>query len=147
MGMEEGGDTKRKMELFPQALADLQVLQDVLLELQSVQDPFPLAKIEEKGSTCHMSENWHLAEASHRHAIASKQWAKHPATARRCLGPTRRRAVVAPGWRPLLPGVGFVSSGASCWHFCSSPCYFGSLICLDFWSKAYNLEKGHKNGD
>jgi len=46
--MEEGGDTKRKMELFPQALADLQALQDVLFKLQSVQDAFPLAKIEEK---------------------------------------------------------------------------------------------------
>jgi len=49
MEMEEGGDTKRKMELFPQALADPQAFQDVLLELQSVQDPFPLAKTEEKG--------------------------------------------------------------------------------------------------
>ena len=51
MGMEEGGDTKRMMELFPQALADLQALQDVLFELQNVQDSFPLAKIEEKGQT------------------------------------------------------------------------------------------------
>ena len=50
MKMEEGGDTKRKVELFPQALADLQALQDVLFELQSVQDEFPFAKTEEKGS-------------------------------------------------------------------------------------------------
>jgi len=50
MEMEEGGDTKRKMELFPQALADLQALQDVLFELQNVQDKFPSAKTEEKGS-------------------------------------------------------------------------------------------------
>jgi len=33
MEMKERGDTKRKMELFPQALADLQALQDVLFEL------------------------------------------------------------------------------------------------------------------
>jgi len=50
MEMEEGGDTKRKMELFPQALADLQAFQDVLFELQSVQDLFPSSKTEEKGS-------------------------------------------------------------------------------------------------
>ena len=57
MEMEEGGDTKRKMKLFPQALADLQALQDMLFELQSVQDPFPLAKTEEKEPTCHISEH------------------------------------------------------------------------------------------
>ena len=50
MEMEEGGDTKRKMKLFPQALANLQAFQDVLFELQSVQDVFPLAKTEEKES-------------------------------------------------------------------------------------------------
>ena len=72
--MEEGGDTKRKMELFPQALADLQALQDVLLELQSVQDEFPLAKTEEKEPTCHISEHWRLAEWSHRQALDKKQW-------------------------------------------------------------------------
>jgi len=51
--MENGRerDTKRKMELFPQALALLQALQIALLELQNVQDPFPLAKTEEKGQT------------------------------------------------------------------------------------------------
>ena len=43
-------DTKRKMELFPQALALLQALQIALLELQNVQDEFPSAKTEEKGS-------------------------------------------------------------------------------------------------
>jgi len=44
-------DTKRKMELFPQALALLQALQIALLQLQNVQDEFSLAKTEEKGST------------------------------------------------------------------------------------------------
>jgi len=81
--MEEGGDTKRKMELFPQALADLQALQDVLFELQSVQDPFPLAKYEEKEPTCHISEHWRLVEGSHRQAQATKQGANFHATARR----------------------------------------------------------------
>ena len=57
--MENGRerDTKRKMELFPQALALLQALQIALLKLQNVQDPFPLSKIEEKEPTCHISEN------------------------------------------------------------------------------------------
>jgi len=73
MEMEEGGNTKRKMELFPQALTDLQALQDVLFELQNVQDAFPLAKTEEKEPTCHISENWRLAEGSHRQALAKKQ--------------------------------------------------------------------------
>jgi len=50
--MENGRerDTKRKMELFPQALTLLQALQIALLELQNVQDEFPSAKTEEKGS-------------------------------------------------------------------------------------------------
>ena len=64
-------------------------------------------------------------------------------------------ACLAPGWRlsgawrwrPVAPSAVSVSPGASCWYFCSSPCYSGSLICLDFWSKASNLQKGHKNGD
>jgi len=81
--MEEGGDTKRKMELFPQALADLQALQDVLFELQSVQDPFPLAKTEEKEPTFHISKHWRLAKGSHCQAQATKQGASLPATARR----------------------------------------------------------------
>jgi len=122
MGMEEGGDTKRKMELFPQALADLQALQDVLFELQSVQDSFPLAKTEEKEPTCHISENRRLAEGSHRQALAIKQWANSSSTARRWPGATRWWPAVAPGWclsgawrwRPVAPGAVFVSSGASC---------------------------------
>jgi len=48
-GNEREKDTKRKMELFPQALALLQALQIALLELQNVQDPFSIAKTEEKG--------------------------------------------------------------------------------------------------
>jgi len=120
--MEEGGDTKRKMELFPQALADLQALQDVLFELQSVQDRFPLAKTEEKEPTCHISENGRLAEGSHRQALAIKQWANFSSTARRWSGAARRLPAVAPGWRlsgawrwrPVVPGAIFLSSGASC---------------------------------
>jgi len=48
--MENGRerDTKRKMELFPQALSLLQALKIALLELQNVQDVFPLAKTKEK---------------------------------------------------------------------------------------------------
>ena len=99
MEMEEGEDTKRKMELFPPALADLQALQDVLFELQSVQDPFPLAKTEEKEPTCHISEHWRLAEGSHRQAIANKQGAKPSATARRCPVTARRFVTGLPGWR------------------------------------------------
>jgi len=103
MEMEEGGDTKRKMELFPQALADLQALQDVLFELPSIQDLFPLAKIEEKEPTCHISEHWRLAERSHRQAVSSKQGVKLTATARRCPVTARRFVIGAPGWR--LVGV------------------------------------------
>ena len=90
--MENGRerDTKRKMELFPQALALLQALQIALLELQNVQDLFSLAKTEEKESTCHISENWRLAEGSHRQAQATKQGASLPATARRWPGAARR---------------------------------------------------------
>ena len=51
MEMEEGGDTKRKMELFLQALADLQALQDVLFELQNVQDEFPPCENRRKRAT------------------------------------------------------------------------------------------------
>jgi len=89
MEMEEGGGTKRKMELFPQALADLQAFQDALFELQSVQDAFPLAKTEDKEPTCHISENWRLAEGSHRQALAIKQGANFSGPARRCPGPAR----------------------------------------------------------
>jgi len=156
--MENGRerDTKRKMELFPQALTLLQALQITLLELQNVQDRFPLAKTEEKEPTCHISENGRLAEGSHRQALAIKQWANSSSTARRWPGAARRWPAVAPGWRlsgawrwrPVAPGAVFLSPGASCWYFCSSPCYSGSLIYLDFWSKASNLQKGYKkNGD
>jgi len=99
MEMEEGGDTKRKMELFPQALVDLQALQDVLFELQNVQDPFPLAKTEEKKPTCHISEQWRLAAGSHRQAVSGKQGAKLAATTRRCPVTARRFVTGAPGWR------------------------------------------------
>jgi len=67
-------DTKRKMELFPQALALLQALQIALLELQTVQDVFPFVKTEEKEPTCHISEHWRLAEWSHHQALDKKQW-------------------------------------------------------------------------
>ena len=66
-------DTKRKMELFPQALALLQALQICSLCLQNAKDLFPLAKTEEKEPTCHISENVRLAEGSHRQALAIKQ--------------------------------------------------------------------------
>jgi len=42
-------------------------------------------------------------------------------------------------WRPLALGAGFVSPGASCWHFCYSSYYSRLLICLDFWNKASNI--------
>jgi len=62
--------------------------------LQNAKDTFPLAKTEEKELTCHISENWRLAEASHRQALASKQWAKLLSTAQQwrlasaCLAPS-----------------------------------------------------------
>ena len=148
-------DTKRKMELFPQALALLQALQMCSSCLQNAKDSFPLAKTEEKEPTCHISEHWRLAEGSHRQALTKKQWAILSATAQRCPSAARRWPAVAPGWclsgawrwRPVALGAGFVLPGASCWYFCSSPCYSGSLVCLDFWSKASNLQKGYKNGD
>jgi len=59
-------NTKRKMELFPQALALLKALQMGSSCLQNAKDPFPLAKTKEKEPTCHISENWRLAEGSHR---------------------------------------------------------------------------------
>jgi len=65
-------DTKRKMELFPQALALLQALQMCSSCLQNAKDPFPLAKTEEKEPTCHISEHWRLAKGSHRQAQATK---------------------------------------------------------------------------
>jgi len=43
-------DTKRKMELFPQALALLQALQMCSSCLQNAKDLFPSAKTEKKGS-------------------------------------------------------------------------------------------------
>ena len=49
MEVEEGGYTKRKKGQFPLALADPQALQNVLLELQSVQDEFPSQKQKKKG--------------------------------------------------------------------------------------------------
>ena len=72
--MENGRerDTKRKMKLFPQALALLQALKIALLELQNVQDLFPLTKTEEKEPTCHIIEHWRLAEGSHREALTQK---------------------------------------------------------------------------
>jgi len=42
-------DTKRKMELFPQALALLQALKICSSCLQNVKDQFPFTKTEEKG--------------------------------------------------------------------------------------------------
>ena len=120
--------------------------------LQNAKDLFPLAKTEEKEQTCHISENACLAEGSHRQALAIKQGANFSSTARRWSGAARRLPAVAPGWRlsgawrwrPVVPGAIFLSSGASCWYFCSSPCFSGSLIYLDFWSKASNLQKGYK---
>jgi len=49
--VEGGGDTKRKKGQFPLVVTDLQALQNVLLELQTVQDEFSIAKTEEKGPT------------------------------------------------------------------------------------------------
>jgi len=96
---ERERDTKRKMELFPQALALLQALQMCSSCLQNAKDPFPLAKTEEKEPTCHISEHWRLAEGSHRQAVSSKQGAKLAATARRCPVTARRFVTGAPGWR------------------------------------------------
>jgi len=123
--------------------------------LQNAKDLFPLAKTEEKGPTCHISENWRLAEGSHRRALANKKCAKLLATARWCPGPARRWVTVAPGWClagawlalgwwSIPPGVGFVLPSAFCWHFLSSPCYSESFISLDFWNKSFHLQKGHK---
>jgi len=114
--MEEGGDTKRKMELFLQALADLQALQDVLFELQNVQDEFPPCENRRKRATWHINENWRLAEASHCPALAIKQGPKISSTALRHPGTAWRWAVMAPGWRLagawrwqlLAPGSGSV---------------------------------------
>jgi len=108
-------DTKRKMELFPQALALLQALQKCSSCLQNAKDPLPLAKTEEKEPTCHISENRRLAEGSHRQALAIKQGEIFSSTA-------RRWPAVAPGWhlsgawhwRPVAPGAVSVSPGASC---------------------------------
>ena len=140
MDMEEGGDTKRKMELFPQALADLQALQDVLFELQSVQDKFSFAKTEEKGpldTSAKQAPGGSLSPPRNSEQTVGKASSYRPTVSN-----------VPPGGDPTVaPGAGSVSPSASCWHFCSSPCYSGSLICLNFWSKASNLQKGHKNGD
>jgi len=145
-------DTKRKMELFPRALTLFQALQMCSSCLQNAKDPFPLAKREEKEPTCHISEHWHLAEGSHRQSLPKKVVANLPATVQRWPSAAKRWPTVAPGWRlssawrwrPVAPDAVFVSPGACCWYFCSSPCYYGSLICLDFWSKAFNLQEGHK---
>jgi len=102
--------------------------------------------------TCHISENWRLVEGSHRQVLAIKQGANFSGLAQRCPGPARRWAATAPGWRlsgawhwrPVASGAVSVSPSASCWYICSSPRYSGSLICLDFWSKASNLQKRHK---
>ena len=67
-------DTKRKMELFPQALALLQALQMCFRASKMPKNLFPLAKTEQKEPTCHISENWRLAEGSHRQALGNKQW-------------------------------------------------------------------------
>ena len=99
MEMEEGEDTKRKMELFPQVLTLLQALQMCSSCLQNAKDPFPLAKTEEKEPTCHISEHWRLAEGSHHPAVSSQQGAKLAATARRCPVTARRFVTGAPGWR------------------------------------------------
>jgi len=56
----EGGRGRRYKEeewIVPTSPSKPPALQNMLLELQNVQDPFPLAKIEEKGSTCHISES------------------------------------------------------------------------------------------
>ena len=92
-------DTRRKMELFPRALALLQDLQMCSSCLKNTKDSFPLTKTEEKESTCHISEHWRLAEGSHRQAVSSKQGAKLAATARRCPVTARRFVTGAPGWR------------------------------------------------
>jgi len=46
--------------------------------------------------------DWRLAEASHRQALAAKQWQNFPSTARRCPSPAMRLAAVAPGGDGLL---------------------------------------------
>ena len=66
-------DTKRKMELFPQALALLQALQMCSSCLQNAKDEIPSAKTEEKGVTWHISEKGRLAKGSHGQAQATKQ--------------------------------------------------------------------------
>jgi len=147
-------DTKRKMELFPQALALLQALQMCSSCLQNAKDEFPFAKTEEKGVTWHISEKGRLAEGSHRQAQATKQGANLPATARRWLSAARRWLTVAPVWR--LAGAWLAVCSAWRWlrvarrfllTFFFSLCYSGSLISLDFRNKASHLQKGHKNGD
>jgi len=105
-------DTKRKMELFPQALALLQALQMCSSCLQNAKDLFPLTKTEEKEPTCHISEHWRLAEGSHRQAVSSKQGAKLAATARRCPVTARRFVTGALGWR--LTGGLFCLALVSC---------------------------------
>jgi len=77
--------------------------------------------------------------------IMAKTTSYRPAVSRSRQAVSNSGAWLALCWRSIPPGAGFVSPGASCWHF--PPCYSGLLISLDFWNKASHLQKGHKNGD
>jgi len=56
-GSGRGKRYKEEEREFPIALVDLKELQNVLLELQTVQDEFPLTKTKEKGPTCHINKS------------------------------------------------------------------------------------------
>jgi len=131
-------DTKRKMELFPQALALLQALQMCSSCLQNAKDLFPLAKTEEKGQTWHISENCRLAEASHHQAQATKQFWNFACTARQSPDAARRWAAgrvifawLAPGawhWKKVSPGGVFVAPCNYCFFHIS--CLFAFFLLL-----------------
>jgi len=54
MKVEEDENTRKKKGQFPQALTDLQALQNVYFEVENIQDVFPSRKPEEIELTCHI---------------------------------------------------------------------------------------------
>jgi len=90
------------MELFPQALALLQALQIALLELQNVQDEFPSAKTEEKGSfdTSAKTGAWRKGLTARRKPPNRGKSSRYRPAVTKCRqAVTNSSACLALGWR------------------------------------------------
>jgi len=111
-------DTKRKMELFPQALTLLKALQMCSSCLQNAKDPFsPRENRRKRANLPHqqtLAPGGRVSPPGASHQTGGKSSRYRPAVTKCRQAMTNSSAWLARGWRSVPPGAGFASPGASC---------------------------------